>query len=159
MTTKTFYSDEGEVLEMPMQEFCEVFNLTDTERKRLYKPTGWKDSNGTNWCVGKEPKYNITQLSLSNQCIMNSIEQSYIAHYKEGKLEFCEELRLGLKLYNKMFFIWDDHLMTNLMELEEVGEVSFNELWKPWDLRTNSEDKADKLANRRNKYRDEIASM
>ena len=159
MNTKTFYSDEGQVLEMTMKEFCEEFGLTETERKRLYKETGWQDDEGVNWCVNREPKHQMSQLSKDNQFIMNNIEQSYIKHYLSGDIKLCEELRIGLKLYNKMFFIWEDHMMTNLIKLEETGEVSFNDLWKPWDLRTNDITKLPQLEARRAKWKTEVEAM
>ena len=160
MKMNTFYSDEGQVLEMTMQEFCEEFDLTSTERKRLYKDAGWKDEDGVNWCVNKEPKFKQHQLSKDNQFTLNNIEQSYIANYKEGKLEFCEELRVGIQVYKKMFFVWENHLMTNLMDLDGVGEVEFNEAWVPWHLRAKEDNEAyrTKLESYRAKIRSEMSA-
>ena len=160
MKMNTFYSDEGEVLEMTMNEFCEEFNLSATERKRLYKDAGWKDSEGANWCVNKEPKFKQNQLSKDDQAMLNRIELSYIQHLKLGKLEFCEELRVGIRIYKKMYFLWDNHLMTNLIEIEKGEELKFNEAWVPWHLRAKQDDEKyrEQLSNYKDRMKREMSA-
>ena len=78
------YNTIGDMFKQTVKEFCEDFELTETQRKRLYKKNGWIDEEGIAWKIGSVPQKTKTKMSKSKQSIYNMAEGELISAIASG---------------------------------------------------------------------------